>query len=431
MNIPVQLVLMLVLLLLSGFFSSAETAIFSLGPLRRREMHASGGRLAKLAVGLCEQRRLVLRTILLGNLVVNVSFFSLSTTLAIALAQGRAAASGSAIAGSVGLASLVTVIIFGEIVPKMFAVNFPRKIACFAAVPVTTMHSVLGPLWLRSEALFDRLGRTFKFGSRHIQPMETDELRELVGLAKERGVMTHLEGSLMAEAVELDDLKVSEVMVPRVDVTCFDADEPVEQLRELVRRTRHSKIPVYRDSRDNILGIAHGRDVLLSEADDLEALLQPARFVPEMASVGALLAQLKTDPGHVALAVDEYGGFAGLVTLEDVVEEVVGEIGEEHEAPRPMVEQLDERRYRVAGELSLRYWGELFEVNVVVSDLDTVGGLVMLLLGRVPREGDQVEFGGLRLTVGHVYKHRVADLIVEPGDASKAAPNGENGRESQ
>jgi CBS domain containing-hemolysin-like protein len=404
---------MLVLLGLSGFFSASETALFSLNPLQRKAMQAEGGRFAKLAVQLSERRRQALRTILLGNLIVNVSFYSLSTTLAIGIAAGHGAAGASLRAGAIGLACLAVLILFGEVFPKLIAVNFSRQIACLAALPIDVIHRLLEPVWQRTDAIFDRLAGHLRFGSRHVRRLATDELHQLVGFSEQRGVITSLESSLIAEAVELADLKVSEVMVPRVDVTCFDVRRPLEELRELIRQTQHSKIPIFRGSRENILGIVRGRDVLLSDHTMLEALMRPARFIPELASLGVALEQLRQDATHVAIAVDEYGGFAGLITLQDVLEEVVGEIEGEHEPSQPLVEQLAPARYRLAGALSLRDWGELSGVKVSFPNFGTVGGLVMLLLGRVPREGDRVVFEDLTFTVERVQRHRVASVLAE------------------
>ena len=413
MNVPIiHIALLLLLLALSGFFSGSETAIFSLEPLTRRKMRGRG-RLANLALRLSHEKRQTLRTILLGNLVINLLYFSASTTLALRITRGLGTASASARAAGVGIISLALIILFGEVLPKLLAVNFPRGFASAGALPIHLLHCILRPLWVRTDSFFDRLAGILRFGSRHVRRLDTDELQELVELSARKGIITHVESSLIAEAVALADLKVSEVMVPRVDVTCFDAESPIEELRELIRETRRNKIPVYRGTRDNVIGIIPGRDALLDVSGKLDEMMRPPQFVPELASIGAVFEQITGEPNHVAIAIDEYGGFAGIITLEDIIEEVVGEIEDEHEQAGPLVEQLSPGRYRVSGALNLRDWGELFGVEADFPGLDTVGGLVMLLLGRIPCKGDRVEFAGLALLVEKLKRRTVDYLIVE------------------
>jgi len=416
-----NLIAMAVLLALSGFFSGSETALFS---LRHEHLRALGRGRGRFVRHLLHDPKSLLITILFGNLLVNVLFYSVSVMLAMNLhASGR-----TVWATVTGVAAPILVIIFGEVAPKALAVHTPRPIAEFAAPALTLLRAAILPvrvvLGLFTEGVIRLVGPP-----RRARPVVTpDELKQLLEAGHRRGTLGPHEARMLQELVDLGHLRCHEVMVPRVDVVmCSAASEPAEFLN-LVRATGRRRVPVYDGSRDHIVGVADARQVLLHEPAALRECIEPVEFVPESISVEALLKQFRDQHIAMAVVVDEYGGTAGLVTLEDILEEIVGDIAEDPSEAAPAhggalesLQAIDENTFRVGSRLSIRDWNEhpAFTVELTRTDVDTIGGFVLALLDRLPREGDSVTYANLRFTVERVRRRRIEYLIVEvlPQDA--------------
>jgi putative hemolysin len=249
------------------------------------------------------------------------------------------------------------------------------------------------------------------------------ELSMLVEVTRSQGHIPPQEGEMIEEVMGLSDTRVREVMVPRVDIVAVPFAADTGDLLELFRRTRRGKIPVYRGDLDHIEGIAQVKRVLLGDAQTLTEAVEKPVYVPEMKTVESLLRDFQTNRAKMAVVVDEYGGTAGIVTLSDLIEEIVGPLGDEYDQPETFVEEVSPGRWRLAGDLSIKEWNELFDVNLDNERLSTLGGFVTYLLGRVPRKGDAVEYQNVVFTVDEVRRHRIVSLtaeLVEEPDARAA-----------
>ena len=395
---------------LSAFFSGSETALFSLPP---EESHSgkSASRSERAIDSLLSHPRRLLTTILLGNMVMNVLFYCVSFIL---IYEYRKQVGGTGSVG-LGLVSLLTVIVFCEVMPKNVAVRLAKPWSRVAAVPILVVQKVLFPLvWLLeklNEGIASLLGR-------HARPeplIRSEELQMLVDLSQKEGVLDVDVSGMIAGVMELSDIPLREVMVPRVEMVAFDVEDPPEELMKLFCEEKCTFIPLYEQRVDNVLGVVHVKDLFLKdEKKSLRSLIRPVPFIPETASAEDALKRFRAEHAKMALAVDEYGAVQGLVTIEDVLEEVVGEITDEYdEAESPPVESLGPRKYRLRGELNIREWEELFSMQLPRMPVDTIGGLVTALLDRVPREGDSVEYGNLRFTVEKVHGRRVETVVLE------------------
>jgi CBS domain containing-hemolysin-like protein len=402
-----RLVVMVVLLALSFFFSSSEAALFSLRRLELEELRKRGGIGAQAALALLADPRGLLAVVLFGNLLVNISFYAISTVLVLELGkkQGRAAAVVAS------LVALGAVVLIGEILAKFVALSAPVSICRTFSTALRWFYHVVSPVRGGLAALMRRLeGRVI------VEPphLEAEELSDLVELAGSEGAIVEHERRLVQEAVDLAELRVSHIMIPRVDMKACEADWPASSLLLTAARTGHARFPVYRDSLDEILGVADVFDALTDPGSTLGTLARPAKFVPEQKMVTELLAEFERERSDFAIVADEFGGTAGLVTLEDIVEEVVGDIREPHERHRPAeIQKLSETRYLLAGDLAAEPWAEAIGIDPDDLGVDRLGGLVASLLGRIPRQGDSVRRGPLSFTVRGMRRRRVTQVLLE------------------
>lgn len=396
------------LLVASALFSGSETALFSLPFERRRELRRRQGRAARAVILLLENPSSLLITVLFGNMTVNVLYFSVSTMAGLKLREHGPAAV-AAFAG----ASLAGVIIFGEVLPKVLAVNLSLPFSLLAAMPLLLLSYLIKPV----QAVLVRVVQAMMWLLRVHKLSDTriteEELKMLVHISEQKGVLTPTERELIAEVVEFGQIRVAEVMTPRVDVPTFEVHDPMESLRALLLETKWPRIPVFENKIDNILGVVHAKDVLLSDGGSVRSFIRPVVYVPSLALVESTLRLFRARRVHFAIAVDEHGGFDGLISVEDILSEIVGEIESEFEENVPLVEQTGPAEYRLAGDLSIREWNELFQFEMEFPGFDTVGGLVLLLLGHIPREGESVDFGQLTFTVERMHKRKIDTIILK------------------
>ncbi|HUW82775.1 MAG TPA: hemolysin family protein [Phycisphaerae bacterium] len=411
---------MLLLLLLgaSGLVSGSETALFSLSRHDLYQLGRSPRRLRRMAAGLMHHPRRVLLTILIANTLVNVLIFAISY-----VSFGGEGGERSALWASLGsVGSLVAVIVFGEVVPKGVAMGGARQLAPLAAPLVSGLSYVLTPLRILLDGMIvEPLTRLLAPARSEPSLITTQELRLLVDVSQRRGVIDDDESALLQEVLELGQRKVRDAMVPRVDLKAFDIDGEPADLRRFMQEHRLKKVPVYTGDIDHIEGLIYAKNLFLHEHEDLRRLLRPVRYVPEQMRLDQLLEHFRHTKTQIAIVVDEFGGTAGLVTLEDALESVVGEIEPPERAPSvPSVEQIDDRTFLVAGGLSVREWADAFGRRLRDQSVATLAGLVLAELGRVPHPGDAVRIGNVQLTVDQMRGRRIERLKVELIDVSSA-----------
>lgn len=406
----------------SAFFSGSETALFSLQRDVVAELASSKSRRAQLAAALLAVPRELLATILFGNLIVNTLFYSTAALTALHLAEsGR-----PLVAGIVGAAGLIAVIVFGEILPKTLALAFNRTIALNVSVPLYGVYTVFRPVRYLAGAVVRAFTTVVLRVVRPPSRITREELSMLVESTSLQGHIPPQEGEMIEGVMGLGETRVRDILVPRVDIVACPKGTTPEGLIDVFRRTRRTKIVVYDGDIDHTAGIAYVKDCILDEVKSIEEVMRPAFYVPEAKTAESLLFELRQKRMTIAIVVDEYGGTAGIVTLSDLAKEIVGPIGDEYEAPEKLVEEVAPGRYRLAGDISLKEWNEFFDTHVEDERLSTLAGFVVMLLGRVPRVGDKVVYRNIRFTVEEMRRHRIvsmrAELLDELADESGGRP---------
>jgi len=406
--LTLKILSLLFLVACSGLLSGAEAAYFSLGRARLKQITESGGKdgLAPLI----ERPHDLLVTLLVGITFVNISASALATEIAAELFGRRSLA--VAIGGMVFLLT-----VFGEVLPMTLAVQHPTRFSELVNRPVAWLSGLLTPVRLVLSGLTSLLVRAAG-RARPAEPELTgEELRTLVDVGAREGVVEREERDMIHNVFELEDTLVREVMVPRTDIFGLDIETPTEAILPALREHLHSRVPVYEETLDSIVGVLYTKDLLrhlhgLPPSFDLRAVLHPPYFVPESKRADALLQEFQAKKLHMAIVVDEYGGTAGLVSLEDLLEELVGEIADEYDEPERLIQPLDGHTFRVAGKLPIDDLNAATGLKISDEGYDTVGGWVLDLFGRVPRKAERVETGELAVTVEKVERTRVVEVLV-------------------
>ena len=398
-----------ILILLSGFFSCVETAFSCANTIRLKAMADSGSRHATRALWITDRFDRALTAILIGNNVVNLGCSSLATILCMDIFKNY----GAAIATG---ATTLLVLTFGEVIPKCIGREMSDSIVLHTALPLKLLTYILTPLiffFTGIKSLFMKLAHIKK-----TSPSVTeDELKYIIESIEEQGVLEEQESELVQSALEFDEKTAQDILTPRVDVTAIDIDDDSDEIHDIIIRERYSRIPVYENDIDNIIGVLHTRDYLekaLGGDIDLRSLITPAHFIYKSLKLSDILNDFRANKLHIAIVTDEYGGMLGIVTMEDLLEEIVGDIWDEDEDVEHTCTRLSDGRYLVSGDMEL---DELFELFDVPADEDiesvTVGGFIIEQLGDIPVRGRKVRYGNLKLTVKRVRNRRVISAVVE------------------
>src|SRR5213593_2569946 len=403
------------LLLCSALLTGAEAAFFSLGRARLKELaHEEGKELGPLAP-LLKQPHELLVTLLVGITLVNIGASALAASVAGKLfgSWGLAVAIGAMI-------FLLTV--FGEVLPMTLAVEHPRRFSAWVSRPVGWLSVLLAPIRVALGGLTALTLRLVGSERRPGEPeISEEELRTLVDVGAREGVVDRTEREMIHKVFELEDTLVRTVMVPRPDMFCLDVRTPPAGLLDRLREQLHSRVPVFEESIDQIIGVLYTKELLpylrgLPPDFDLRAHLHPPYFVPESKRADALLREFQAKKIHLAIVVDEYGGTAGLVTLEDLLEELVGEIRDEFDEEERLIQKIDPRTFRVSGKLPIDELNAVAGLKIANESFDTVGGWVLDLFGRVPHKGEKKDAGDVIVTVEKVQRTRVVEVLVTVRD---------------
>lgn len=398
--------------LLAGvaFFSLAETSLFNLRRHQIRSFRASANPVLRSAGLLMERPESTLVTILLGNMILNVLFFAVASVLVLNTARDLAGWQSTLL----GFVPLLCIIFFGGVLPKVVAATYPAAVAALVAGPLYAFDRIIWPAreFLQRAVVVPGI-RLLSPSEGSARPVGPDELRELLAHSASAGLLAPSESLLLQEVVELGTIKVREVLVPRVDMVSFSLDDTREFFIETVRRTGVRTLPAYQDDPDNVVGVLDARDVLLHPDKPLAELLQPPWFIPETKRLDSLLRDFQSTRREVALVVDEYGGLVGLVTLGDIVREVVGELFETDDLLVDMVLPVEEDTYLLNGRLSVREWAQTFGQRFADFGVNTIGGLITAKLGRVARVGDTVTLRNLRFTVTRMQRNRIVEVRLQ------------------
>ena len=401
-----------VLLALSAFFSGMETALFSLSKLQVRRLRQERPAFGQIISQLLDQPHRLLSTILLGSTVVNVSAAIIGYSLLKALAPGRAEA--LAVPVMTGL-----ILLFGEVTPKTLAIRNAEFFAMVLARPARWAVASSSLLRRAAEALSDRLVRAVErlpyFAAQKVRtsaPTE-DEYRTLLTVSERAGIVRKEERYMVNKILALENMQVKEIMTPRVDIQCVDDAFSASEMAQALRRIKHRRVPIMHETPDTVEGILNVKEFLINPARELDEVVELPNFVPETMSVARLLRSFRKQEHPVAIVVDEYGGTQGMVTLEDILEEIVGEIEDEFDASEIMVQKLDDRRWLVNGKAHLDLVNEQCALSLRSPDAETIAGWMIAQLGSLPREGEQVKFDNVHATARKVVKNRVREILLE------------------
>ena len=395
MNHVLPVLLAVLFVVLAGVFASAEVALSRISRIRVEELVEDGVSGAPRLLRLLEDAARPVNIVLLLRLVCEVAAVALVTKYTLDRIDGER--------GLVLAIAIMAVVhyVFVGVSPRTIGRQHTERVALLSAGPVAVLTSVLSPLASLLILVGNALtpGKGFREG-----PFASEaELRDLVERANARGVVEQSERDMIQSVFDLGDTIVREVMVPRTDIVVIERTKTVKQAMNLLLRSGFSRVPVVGDNSDDVVGVAYLKDLVKREraeggaAVKVEEVARPAVFVPESKPVDDLLREMQESLGHIAIVVDEYGGTAGLVTLEDIVEEVVGEITDEYDRDAPPVEHLNDGSCRVTARLPVEDLEDMYGVDLPHEDIETVGGLLAMQLGRVPIPGATVEVGGLKL----------------------------------
>ncbi|WP_243421113.1 HlyC/CorC family transporter [Pseudoflavonifractor phocaeensis] len=402
-----MIAVLVVLVILSAYFSATETAFTSLNRIRLKSKADAGDRRATLTLKLVDNYDNLLSTILVGNNIVNLSASSLATVL---FTEGLRLRNGAVI--STVVITLV-VLIFGEVSPKSLSKEYPESFAMFSAPIMRVLMVILTPV----NFLFSLLKRLLSkvFHQEGDNGITEEELVTMVDQAESEGGLDQHESKLIRSAIEFNDMEVDEILTPRVDIVAVEDTDTMEDVAQAFAESGYSRLPVYHEDVDDIIGVIHEKDFHAARyrgIEDLKSITGPVLYTTGNTKISELLRILQREKGHLAIVVDEYGGTEGLVTLEDIVEELVGEIWDEHDEVIEEFKKQEDGSYIISCTADLADLFDLFSIKGEC-DANTISGWVMDQIGRIPEEGDRFASDGLDVTVTKVDHRRVLEIRVE------------------
>jgi putative hemolysin len=433
----VEMLALLGLLLLTAFLAMARSALVNVRKARLRELMDEGIGGAGTAYRLAEDATRLLSTAQLGTILT--SFFA-GAAVAVKAAPPLARLLNPWLKGSsepvafvlVVLLAAIIMLIFGTLVPETVAAQHSEKLSLWLAGPLAVIATLAAPLVRLTVWLGNGFSRLLGASSSGGMPFVTEEqIKTLVDAGEEEGVIEEEEKDMIYSIFELGDTLARQVMVPRIDVLALDVATPMLEALEIIMNAGHSRIPMYDGTIDNVVGVLHVKDLLPFLRDgrtgvSLRDVLRPAYFIPETKRAGELLPDLQTRRVHLAIVVDEYGGMAGIVTIEDLIEEIVGEIQDEYDAEEPNVASAGEGEYVVDARIGLDDVNRLVDAALPTEESDTLGGFIYSALGKVPAAGDRVLHEGLSFTVESVLGRRIRKVRIR----LQAPSTPEQGQES-
>lgn len=421
-----SIIIIVVCIIMSAFFSATETAFSSLNRIRVKNMAEKGNKRAELVLRLSQSYDKLLSTILIGNNIVNIASASLATVLFVKLLGAEA---GPSVSTAV---TTIVVLIFGEISPKSLAKESPERFAMAAAPILRVFMVVLTPfnfLFSQWKKLLSRLFRTSADSS-----MTEEELLTIVEEAEQEGGIDAQEGDLIRNAIEFSEIEVVDILTPRIDMTAVPLDASKEEIAAVFASTEFSRLPVYTKSIDHIIGIINQKDFhnhVYHTEQDVPSIVQPALYVTKGKRIGDLLKELQKKKSHVAIVLDEFGGTIGMVTMEDIMEELVGEIWDEHDEVVEEIVKISDHEYSVLGSANVQKLFELLDIredDKEDSDAVTVGGWVMDQIDRVPQKGDRFAYQNLQVKVVEMDGNRVEKVQIRLTDIQESRePTGQAG----
>lgn len=407
----IQLILVIVGVMMSAFFSSSETALTSINIFKIRQLEENGVKNSSLVKSLSENISKVLTAILIGNNIVNI----VTATLATILFTDLYGASGALISTVI---LTLAILIFGEVTPKNIAATNSEKVALKVAKPIKFFQIVFAPLSFVLSIITGALTRMIIGEEKNKQDLVTEEdLKTIVDVSEEQGVINFQESEIINNVFEFGDSDVEDIMTARTNMEAINIDIDNLDLKNFLKNSKHSRIPVYGKSIDNILGILHMKDIVAFIADDkdldLEKMIRPAFYVYDNMHIFDLFKSMREENVSLAIVIDEYGGTSGIVTIEDIVEELVGEIEDEYDTHHETIFKIKDKEYLVDPSIHINDFNDYFDKDIKQLKNDSIGGFVIDKLGRIAKVGDFVEVDGIKISVVQIDRYKIEMLKVE------------------
>lgn len=400
------IIIMAVLIIMSAYFSATETAFSSINRTRLKTLAEKGDKRAKLASALSEEYDKLISTILVGNNIVNIALASIGTVMFVRIYGDIGATISTAVV-------TILVLIFGEISPKSLAKDCPEKFAMFSAPIIRVLIWVLTPINFIFSQWKKLLSKIFRIEDN--QKMSQEELLMLVDEIEQEGSVDSDDGELIRNAIEFSEQEAQDILTHRVDIEAVPIESTKEEIADMFVKTRYSRLLVYDGNIDNIVGVIHLKDFFTADGvtkKNITKIMTTPLYIQKSEKIDELLKILQKNKSHIAVVVDEYGGTLGIVTMEDILEELVGEIWDEHDEIVEDFKKVAEDTYKVEGSLNFEDFCDFFSIESETGSV-SVGGWVMEQLGKVPQKDDKFDFDNLKITITGVESHRVTQIVVK------------------
>ena len=407
----IELILIILGVAGSAFFSSSETALTSLNVFKIRQLEENGVENSSVVRKLTDNIGKVLTTILIGNNIVNI----VTTTLATIFFTDLFGASGAVISTVV---LTLTILIFGEVTPKNIASSQSEKVALRVAKPIKIFDIILKPMSFFLQAITNLLTKMIIGEDHPSQDIVTEEdLKTIVDVSEEQGVINNEESEIINNVFDFGDSDVEDIMTARTNMEAIAVDMDDKDLRDFLKNCKHSRIPVYGKSIDNILGILHMKDIVAFIAEDkdlnIEEMIRPAFYVYDNMHIFDLFKSMRNENVSLAIVIDEYGGTSGIVTIEDIVEELVGEIEDEYDTHLETIFKVNDMEYLVNPSIHINDFNDYFDTGLEQIKNDSIGGYLIDRLGRIPKESDFIEEDGMVISVLQVNRYKLEMLKID------------------
>lgn len=410
-----RLLFLIVLLFFSGLFSSAETSLSSLNIIKIKQLKNRGVKEASILERLLSKSSKSLATILIGNNIVNIAATAIATELTLQLFTGKEATL------IVTITMTILILVFGEITPKTYASYNPEKVAMKLGKPLELLSIIFTPILIIlnkiTKVIINVFGGDIKNDKNTVSE---EEIKTLVDVGEEFGIIEKQEKEMINSIFEIGDIRVTEVMVPRIDVIYIEEDVKIEEAINTVLSHGYSRIPVIKKSIDNIVGIIYAKDLLScyvktnkDQDNNIKNLIRPAYYVPESKKAIDLLAEMQLEKVHIAIVLDEYGGTLGLVTIEDILEEIVGDILDEHDKDIDLFKYSEDNTLIVNSKLSISEINDILDINLPEEEFESIGGFIFNLLGRIPQLNDEVDYNGIKFKILEIHNRRIKKIQIK------------------
>ena len=421
-----RIILFFILIAVSAFLSGSEAAFFSLSKEMIDRLKESASKSSQRIVYLLKQPRHLLMTILVGNTIVNIAAAMIAALLMVQLSESLQIFQKVALIAVVIIVTQV-LLVFSELSPKIFAVKNAFKFALAASIPLIIIRFILYPIVILLNN-FPILISGLMATQVTKRLFSKEELKTLIEVSEEKGALEEDEKEMIHSIFELSKTTVKEIMVPRIDIVCVDKNIPLHELIDIIKSKGHTRIPLYDEKVDNILGVIHAKELLLFINDpgqkvDLISLAKPALFIPESKLIDELLKDFQIEKQHMAIVVDEYGGTAGLITLEDVIEEIVGEIQDEYDSEKPLFKEISENQFLVNAKIDLDVLNDELDIELPVDKTyESLGGFIFNLIGSVPEKKQEIVFGSYKFIIEKVDRNRILEvLLIKPAPSEETS----------